>query len=279
MSKTIAFQGTFGAYSHLASKEIFPDAKFLPCANFAQAFDAVQTNIADIAVIPIENSNAGRVADVHFLLSNTPLHIIGEYFLPIHHQLLGLCDSSIKDIKEAYSHPQALSQCSLFLRKNNIAALPQTDTAESCKILVEKQDPSIAAIASSVAAEIYGLKILSSDIENASNNTTRFLIMSPNSDIPVYRSDKKFITSLLFTTKNIPAALYKCLGGFASNNLNITKLESYLLDGKFVSAQFYLEVEAHLDEISFKNAIAELNFFSKNYTILGTYEAHPYRYL
>ena len=279
MTKTIAFQGTFGAYSHLASKEIFSDAKFLPCANFSQAFDAVQSGIADFAVIPIENSNAGRVADVHFLLSNTPLYIIGEHFIPIHHQLLGLRNSSLENIKTAFSHPQALSQSNLFLQKNNITAIPQTDTAESCKIILEKQDPSIAAIASSAAADIYGLKILSSNIENAFNNTTRFLIMSSTLNIPKYDNNKKYITSLLFTTKNIPAALYKCLGGFVSNNLNITKLESYLLNGKFVSAQFYLEVEAHPEQEALKNAISELKFFSKNYTILGAYSAHDHRYL
>lgn len=279
MTKIIAFQGVFGAYSHIACQELFPNETFLPCNDFTDAFNAVQQSKADYAVIPIENSNAGRVADVHFLLSETPLHIIGEHFLPIHHQLLGLPDSHIQDITTAYSHPQALSQCNIFLHQNNITAIPQTDTAESCKILLEKQDKTIAAIASSSAADIYGLKILSSDIENVANNTTRFLIMSPQPDIPTYTDNKKFITSLLFTAKNIPAALYKCLGGFASNNLNITKLESYLLNGKFISAQFYLEVEAHPDQEPLKNALSELKFFSKNCTILGTYQAHPYRYL
>ena len=278
MTKTIAFQGTFGAYSHLAAQELFPKDQFLPCNDFTQAFNAVQSKNADIAVIPIENSAAGRVTDVHFLLSNTPLHIIGEHFLPIHHQLLGLPQSNLKNIKQAYSHPQALDQCSKFLHKKNIAAIHQTDTAESCRIINEKQDPSIAAIASTYAAEIYNLKILSSNIENATNNTTRFLIMSSTEAIPEYDPNQKFITSLLFTTKNIPAALYKCLGGFVSNNLNITKLESYLLDGKFVSAQFYIEIEAHLDQEPLKNALSELKFFSKSYTILGSYKAHSYRY-
>jgi len=279
MSQTIAFQGSFGAYSHLAAQELYPDAKLLPCGDFATAFNAVQSGTADIAVIPIENSNAGRVADVHFLLSNTPLHIIGEHFLRIKHQLIGLPQSSLEQIRTAYSHPQALSQCSLFLQQHNITPSAQSDTAASCKILLDKQDISMAAIASSAAAQIHNLKILASDIENTTNNTTRFLIMAPKEIIPSYTPNQKFITSVLFTAKNIPAALYKCLGGFASNNLNITKLESYLLNGKFVSAQFYLEVEAHPAQTSFQNAVSELKFFSKSYTLLGSYQAHPYRNL
>lgn len=276
MKKTIAFQGVFGAYSHIACQELFSDDTYLPCTDFTDAFNAVQKGKADFAVIPIENSNAGRVADVHFLLSQTPLHIIGEHFLRIRHQLIGLPNSSLEDIKKAFSHPQALAQCSCFLHQNNITPIAQSDTAISCQILTTIQDKSTAAIASSAAAEIYGLKVLSSDIENAVNNTTRFLIMSSQNIIP-QRTEQKFITSLLFKAKNIPASLYKALGGFASNNLNITKLESYLIDGKFVSAQFYLEVEAHPEDISLQNALSELQFFSKDYTILGTYPAHPYR--
>lgn len=276
MTTNIAFQGVFGAYSHLACQELYPEAQHLPCASFDEAFIAVQNGSADFAVIPIENSNAGRVADVHFLLSKTPLHIIGEHFLRVKHQLLGLPNTELKDIKKAISHPQALAQCSVFLRQNGITPQAQSDTALSCKILAESQDKTIAAIASSAAAEIYGLKILAKDIENATNNTTRFLIMAPQKIIP-QNNGQKFITSLLFKAKNIPAALYKALGGFATNNLNITKLESYLLDGKFVSAQFYLEIEAHPDTQSFQNALSELKFFSDEITVLGTYPAHPYR--
>lgn len=276
MTKNIAFQGVFGAYSHLACQELYPDAQYLPCASFNEAFAAVQNGSADFAVIPIENSNAGRVADVHFLLSQTPLHIIGEHFLRIRHQLLGLPETELKDIKKAISHPQALAQCSVFLRQKGIMPQAQSDTALSCQILTESQDKTTAAIASAAAARIYGLKILAQDIENAANNTTRFLIMAPQKNIP-QNNGQKFITSLLFKAKNIPAALYKALGGFATNNLNITKLESYLLDGKFVSAQFYLEVEAHPDTLSFQNAMGELKFFSEEITVLGTYPAHPYR--
>ncbi len=278
MTKTIAFQGVFGAYSHLACQELYPDADYLPCIDFATAFSAVQTGQADFAVIPIENSNAGRVADVHFLLSETPLHIIGEHFLRIHHQLLGLPETELSQIKKAISHPQALAQCANFLHQHNILAEKKSDTALSCQILNEMQDTSVAAIASTAAAKIYNLKVLATDIENADNNTTRFLIMAPS--LKMLPDDTSpFITSLIFKAKNIPAALYKALGGFASNNVNITKLESYLLDGKFVCAQFYLEVEAHPSRQNFQNALTELQFFSDEVTILGTYKAHPYRYL
>ena len=277
MKKTIAFQGVFGAYSHLACLELYPNATYLPCASFVEAFQAVQANAADLAVIPIENSNAGRVADVHFLLSETPLHIIGEYFLPIHHHLIGLPQATLKDIKEVHSHPQALAQCSIFLQKNKIQPLPETDTALSCRLIKENQDISNAAIASEVAAKLYDLKILASQIENAHNNTTRFLIMSKQEILPE-NDGEKFITSLIFNTQNIPSALYKALSGFAKHSINITKLESYLLEGKFVSARFYLEVEAHLKDTSLQNALSELKLYCKDLTILGTYKAHPYRY-
>ena len=277
MSEKIAFQGVFGAYSHLACQELFPKAQYLPCPDFNKAFASVQTGEADKAVIPIENSNAGRVADVHFLLSQTPLHIIGEHFLGIRHQLLGLPQTELRAISKAISHPQALAQCSNFLQKRHIRPEAGSDTALSCQIVSKSQDPSLAAIASAAAAQIYGLKILAPNMENATNNTTRFLIMSKEMSIP-QNDGGKFITSLIFKAKNIPAALYKALGGFATNDLNITKLESYLLDGKFVSAQFYLEVEAHPDSVAFQNALAELKFFSDTCLILGTYPAHPYRY-
>lgn len=277
MKNHISFQGVYGAYSHLACQELYPDAIYLPCRDFNEAFASVQNGIADLAVIPIENSNAGRVADVHFLLSKTPLHIIGEHFLRIRHQLLGLPQSNLCDITKAFSHPQALAQCSNFLQKQHIAPIAQSDTALSCQLILNSEDTSTAAIASVAAAKIYNLKILAPNIENSTNNTTRFLILSKNEHLP-QNDGSKFITSLIFKSKNIPAALYKALGGFATNNLNITKLESYLLNDKFISAQFYLEVEAHPETTAFKNAVSELTFFSDDLTILGTYHAHPYRY-
>ncbi len=276
MKKTIAFQGVLGAYSHLACQELYPDDNYMPCASFDKAFSAVQEKKADLAVIPIENSAAGRVADVHFLLSQTPLYIIGEHFLHIHHQLIGLPGSRLTDIKTAFSHPQALAQCSNFLKNNNIIPSAQADTALSCELIINNNDKSIAAIASKSAASLYNLPILASNIENAANNTTRFLVMSREHKIP-QDDGQKFITSLIFKAKNIPAALYKALGGFATNAININKLESYLLHGKFFAAQFYIEVESHPDRQAFKNAINELQFFGDEITMLGTYRSHPYR--
>ena len=273
----IAYQGAAGAYSHIASSTLFPKEEYIPCDTFEQAFSLVQNSQADIAVIPVENSNAGRVSDVHFLLPETGLFIQGEYFLHIHHQLLGLKGNKLENIKTAISHPQALAQCSKFLKENNIKPLARIDTAKSCKDIVEEQDNTQAAIASPLAAKIYNLDILAPNIENAENNTTRFLIMSPHNNIPE-DDGEKFITSLIFKAKNIPASLYKALGGFATNGINITKLESYLLNGKFVSAQFYIEIEAHPSQKSYKNAISELAFFADSIHILGTYHAHPYRY-
>ena len=206
MIETVAFQGVDGAYSHLACQELFPQANYLPCTTFDEAFAAVQMGKADFAVIPIENSNAGRVADVHFLLSKTPLRIIGEHFLRIKHQLLGLKQAALSDIKTAISHPQALAQCSNFLQQNNIKAISQNDTAASCKIIKDQKDKSVAAIASQIAAQIYDLKILAPNIENSTNNTTRFLIITKQQS-SIENDGSKFITSLIFKTKNIPSAL------------------------------------------------------------------------
>lgn len=276
MKLKIAYQGVAGAYSHIASMNVYPNQEYVPCDTFEKAMNLVQNGEVDFAMIPVENSNAGRVSDVHFLLPQTGLHIVGEYFLRIEHQLLGLKGTKLEEIKSASSHPQALAQCADFLKKHDIKPVARIDTAKSCEDVVAFQDKSLAAIASRLAGEIYGLDILASNIENAANNTTRFLIMSREKTIPEYDGGD-FITSFIFKAKNIPAALYKALGGFATNGINITKLESYLLEGKFVSAQFYLEVEAHPEQQSFKNAMDELKFFSEMVHVLGTYAAHPYR--
>lgn len=276
MKLKIAYQGVAGAYSHIAAMTVYPEQEYVPCDTFEIAMNLVQKGLVDLAMIPVENSNAGRVSDVHFLLPETGLSIVGEFFLRIEHQLLAIKGTKLSDIITASSHPQALAQCSEFLKKNNIKAVARIDTAKSCEDVVVAQDKTKAAIASSLAGEIYNLDILASNIENAANNTTRFLIMSRDKTIPEFDGGK-FITSFIFKAKNIPASLYKALGGFATNGINITKLESYLLDGKFVSAQFYLEIEAHPEEPCFKNALAELNFFSEHVHIIGTYSAHPYR--
>lgn len=278
MNLKIAYQGVAGAYSHIAAKTVYPAQEYIPCDTFEIAMNMVQSGLVDLAMIPVENSNAGRVSDVHFLLPETGLSIVGEFFLRIEHQLLAIKEAKLEDILTASSHPQALAQSSAFLKKHNIKPVARIDTAKSCEDIVAAQDRTKAAIASKLAAEIYGLDILASNIENAANNTTRFLIMSKDAYVPEYDGEK-YITSFIFKAKNIPAALYKALGGFATNGINITKLESYLLEGKFVSAQFYLEVEAHPAQQAFKNAMEELKFFSEHVHILGTYQAHPHRYL
>lgn len=276
MKLKIAYQGVAGAYSQIAARQLFPEQEYIACDTFEKAMTLVHEKQIDLAVIPVENSNAGRVADVHFLLPKSGLYIVGEHFLRIEHQLWGLPESNLAEIETAYSHPQALAQCSEFLKNRRIAPVARIDTAKSCADIIRDNNKKQAAIASQLAGEIYGLKKLAANIENAANNTTRFLIMSPQQEIPEYDGEK-YITSFIFHAKNIPAALYKALGGFATNGINITKLESYLLDGKFVSAQFYVEIEAHPAQQAYKNAFEELAFFSQEVNILGTYLANPYR--
>lgn len=272
----IAYQGVPGAYSHIACSKLFPKQEYIACDTFEIAMELVDNGLADKAVIPVENSNAGRVSDVHFLLPKAELYIVGEYFMRIEHQLLAVKGAKLENIVSAASHPQALAQCSDFLKAHNIKAVSRIDTAKSCEKIALEQDLSKAAIASKLAAEIYGLDILASNIENANNNTTRFLIMQKKESIPE-DDGAKFITSIVLTTKHIPAALYKVLGGFATNGINISKLESYLLNGKFFSAQFYIEVEQHINSKALQYALSELKFFSEEYHILGCYKAHEYR--
>lgn len=272
MKLKITYQGVPGAYSHIAAQEVFSDAEYISCKTFEIAMKMVQEGKADFAMIPVENSCAGRVVDVHFLLPKMNLFIVGEYYLRVEHQLLGVKGSKLDDVVLASSHPQALAQCSDFLKKYNIVSEARIDTAKSCEDVKKNNDKTKAAIASRLAAKIYDLEILASNIENTQNNTTRFLILSSRHDVPEM-SDDKFITSFVFRVKSIPAALYKALGGFATNGINIVKIESYLLDGKFVSAQFYVEAECHPSSESFKNAFEELKFFSdcEDVKILGTY--------
>lgn len=274
----ITFQGALGAYSHIACTELFPGSDYIPSDTFEQAMELVQNGEADYAVIPVENSNAGRVSDVHFLLPKTDLTIIGEHFLRVEHQLLAIPGTKLEEIEAAASHPQALAQCSEFLKQHKIKALSRIDTAKSCERIVETEDKTRAAIASKLAAKIYGLSILASNIENDTRNTTRFLIMSKNKSMP--KDDgSKFVTSLVFKVKNIPAALYKALGGFATNGVNITKIESYVVNGNFISAQFYVEIESHPEAPEFKRAFEELKFYSESIHFLGTYKAASARYL
>lgn len=272
----IAYQGVPGAYSHIACGVLFPEQEYIPCDTFEIAMELVKNGDVDKAVIPVENSNAGRVSDVHFLLPEAGLHIVGEHFMRIEHQLLAVKGAKLEDIQSAASHPQALAQCSEFLKAHSIKAVSRIDTAKSCEKIALEQDKTKAAIASKLAAEIYGLDILAANIENANNNTTRFLIMQKEEEFPV-NDGGRFITSIVFVTKHIPAALYKVLGGFATNGINISKLESYLINGKFFSAQFYIEVEQHVHSRALQYALSELKFFSEDYRILGCYPASEYR--
>lgn len=271
MKLKIAYQGVPGAYSHIAARSVYPDGEYVPCDTFEEAMNKVQNGEADFAMIPVENSTAGRVSDVHFLLPKTGLSIVGEYLQPVHHQLLGLKGAKLEDIRTAMSHPQALAQTAEFLAAHGIRPEARIDTAKSCEFVLEYNDKSRAAVASSLAGEIYGLDVIAANIETRADNTTRFLIMSRTPEVPE-DDGGVFVTSFIFKARNIPAALYKALGGFATNGINMVKLESYLEKGTFVSAQFYVEIESHPARQAFKNAMEELRFFAeKDVHILGTY--------
>ena len=273
--KKIAFQGAPGANSDIACREAYQDMQSLPCRTFADAFRAVQSGEAELAMIPIDNTVAGRVADIHHLLPESGLHIIGEHFERINHQLLGLPDAEMADIKEVHSHVHALNQCRNLIDELGIKAVVHADTAAAAADVATWADKSKASISSRLAAEVYGLKILKSDIEDAEHNTTRFIILSRDAVTPSAAA-KDVITSFVFRVRNIPAALYKALGGFATNNVNMTKLESYVGAG-FVVAQFYAEVDARPEDAAMQLALEELDFFSEEINILGVYEAHPFR--
>mgnify|MGYP001298977302 CR=1 FL=1 len=274
--KNFAFQGVNGAYSEQAGKNVFPNATSVPCATFEEMFDCVRDGKAEIALVPIENSQAGRVADIHNLLPKTKLIITGEYFFKINHQLLGSKEANLESIKFAVSHFHALAQCRAFLQKNKIKPILGTDTAGSAEDLSKKERKDTAAIASSLAAEIYNLKILKKNIQDAHHNTTRFFIMKDKQEEK--RIEKvKYITSFIFKIRNMPSALYKALGGFASNKVNMLKLESYMVDGAFTATQFFADIEGHPDDDNVKLAFEELGFFSKEVKILGYYPADNFR--
>lgn len=272
----ISYQGEPGANSHLACNEAFPGCEPVPCATFEDALAAVKSGDARYGMIPIENSVAGRVADIHHLLPNAGLYIIGEHFLRVHHQLMALPAASLATVKQALSHVQALGQCRNTLRKLGLKAVPEADTAGSARLVSETKDTSLAAIASSLAAEIYGLKILMHDIEDEKHNTTRFVILSAEQD-DAKPADGPFVTTFIFRVKNQPAALYKAMGGFATNGINMTKLESYQVDGAFVATMFYADIDGHPSDPAVHRALEELGYFSATVQILGTYKASPYR--
>lgn len=273
---TIVYQGEPGANSHMACSAYFSDYTPMACPTFDEAFAAVEEGRAGLAMIPIENSVAGRVGDIHFLLQNTKLSIIGERFLPIHHQLLGVKGAKLSDIKIVKSHVMALGQCRKIIRKNGMQALIASDTAGAAREIAQLGDSSIGAIASRLAASIYDLDILANDIEDEDHNTTRFVILAKNKKW-AKNNGQKVMTSFVFHVRNLPAALYKALGGFATNGVNITKLESYLSGKQFYSSQFYVEAEGHPDSLEFRQAIEELQYYSREFHILGVFPADPYR--
>jgi prephenate dehydratase len=276
MTAKIAYQGEPGANSHLAIREAYPNAEAVPCATFEDAFIALSAGEADLGMIPVENSVAGRVADIHHLMPNSKLHIVGEHFMPVNHQLLAVKGAAIKDLKTVESHVHALGQCRKIIRKLGIRPVVAADTAGSAREVAEVGDTSRAAIASRLAAEIYGLEILAEDIEDEAHNTTRFIVLSREKKWAP-RGQGKVITTFVFRVKNVPAALYKALGGFATNGINMTKLESYMIEGNFFATQFYADVEGHPDDRGLVFALEELSFFSKELKILGVYPAHPFR--
>jgi prephenate dehydratase len=273
----IAFQGEPGANSHIAIVEAFPDAEPLPCATFEDALSAIASGEADLGMIPIENSVAGRVADIHHLLPTSGLHIIGEWFLPIRHQLMAPRGAKLTDIKTVESHVHALGQCRRIIRKLGVKPIVAADTAGSARDIAERGDRTVAAIASRLAAEIYGLDILAEDVEDESHNTTRFVVLAREEKWAPQGSAPLIITTFVFRVRNLPAALYKALGGFATNGVNMTKLESYMVDGNFFATQFYADVEGHPLDRGLAFAIEELKFFSREFRIVGVYPGHSFR--
>ena len=273
---TIAFQGALGAYSDLACRRVFPDMTTLPCAGFEDAIAAVREGRAALAMLPVENSVAGRVADIHHLLPDSGLHIIGEHFARVEHHLLAVPGATIAGLRTVRSHVHALSQCRNLIREIGVTAIVAADTAGAASEVAERKDPTVAAIASELAGQIYGLVSLRQNIEDAAHNTTRFLVMSPEARQPA-NDGTLTVTSFVFRVRNVPAALYKAMGGFATNGVNMTKLESYMLGGTFTATQFYADVEGHPDDRPLRLALEELRFFSREVRILGVYPGHAYR--
>ena len=273
----IGIQGELGAYSHIAVENLYKNADIKTCATFEDTFKLAYNDQSYKIVIPIENSLAGRVADIHYLLPKYKLQIHGEYFLQVEHNLLGKPDATIEDIKYVRSHAQAISQCQKIINEKNFKSIISVDTAGSAKDLAKGKDKSIAAIASELSAKMYNLKILKKNIEDDKGNVTRFLIMGKNIEQPDYDKDKKFLTSCIFRVKSEPSALYKCLGGFATNQVNLTKLESFSVKNTFEQANFYLDIEGHLEQPKVKNALEELGFHTETLDILGVYESSAFR--
>ena len=271
MTKKIAFQGEPGAFSHAAARGVFPDADFVPNVTFEEAMAAVQTGKADLAVLPVENSLYGRITDIHHLLPESGLFIVGETYLRIEMNLLGVPGATLDDIKAVQSQPPALGQCRKFIADHGLRTINGADTAGSAREVALRGDKSTAAISSRLAGEIYGLNLLATNIEDASHNTTRFLVMSRDEQRAGQGAAVK--TTFVFRVRNVPAALYKAMGGFATNGVNMTKLESYMVGGAFTATQFYADIEGHPSDPGVVHAFEELQFFTDHFRILGVYPA------
>ena len=275
-SKKIIYQGEPGANSHLACREAYPDYEPVPCPTFEDCFTALSSGEVDLGMIPIENSVAGRVADIHHLMPDSGLHIIAEWFLPIRNQLMAPKGASLATIKSVESHVMALGQCRGIIRQMKLKPIVAADTAGSAREVAEANDVTRAAIASRLAAEIYGLDILKENVEDELHSTTRFIVLSKEKKW-AEPGNGKVITTFVFRVRNVPAALYKAMGGFATNGVNMTKLESYMVGGNFFATQFYADVEGHPDDRALVFALEELAFFSKELRVLGVYPSHPFR--
>ena len=273
----IAFQGEKGAYSHIASEELFKNAEIKTCVTFEETFKTAFDDENYKIIIPLENSLAGRVADIHYLLPKYKLQIYSEHFQNVEHSLLVKQGTTIKDVKYVRSHAQAIGQCQKFIKKNNFKTIVSADTAGSAKDLAASEDNSIGAIASELSAQIYKLKILEKNVEDEKGNVTRFLIMGKSVAQPEFEKNKKYITSCIFRLKSTPSALYKCLGGFATNQINLTKLESFSVKNTFDQTNFYLDLEGHIEEKTVQKAMEELGFHTESLDILGVYEASKFR--
>jgi prephenate dehydratase len=272
----VAFQGEKGAYSHLACLEVFPNLDSIPCPTFEEAFQLAQDNPEYRIVIPIENSLAGRVADIHYLIPKYKLQIQAEHFQKVTHNLLGIKGAEIEGIKTVRSHSQAIDQCKKMILKNKFKPIIAADTAGSAKYIAAREDKSEAAIASDLAAKIYDLEILKKNVEDESGNVTRFFIMGSEIQHPEIKG-KKYITSCIFKLKSLPAALYKALGGFATNGVNLCKLESFSVKNTFDQVNFYIDIEGHIEDPSLQKALEELGFHTEKLDVLGVYEAHGFR--
>jgi prephenate dehydratase len=275
-ARRVVFQGEPGSFSHLAAREALPYCEAIPAPTFEDAFTAIRDGAVDLGLIPIENSLHGRITDIHHLLPESPLYVLGEHFLRVRHQLLGAEGATLSTVKTVVSQEPALGQTRKIIREMGLKRLLWADTAGSARHVAEVKDPTLAAVASSLAGEIYGLVTLKANVEDADHNVTRFLIMSREPEDCEYTGEP-VITTFIFRVRNVPAALYKALGGFATNGVNMTKLESYQLEGSFNATQFYADIDGHPEERSVQLALEELRFFTSSVKILGVYPAHPFR--